>query len=1322
MLTTTENNQVMQNEQTTTLEVSEDKKPVLYTFGSKKLNLEDYILNLQHNVSRYLNSKNWSSQKKQEFQTQYNIYINELRNQLNNETSSIYTDDFGTIIDPSNTLTGKDEDNNYYNIETNEQIDQNTYNNLTDRKKNKYRTFNASSEIASYFKWVGGGMQPYEEDSKKKESIDLNKHGFVAWWLNKYNPSGESIDLTPYLEKDPYDPNTNKRSTVNRIKSYSEDLSQYLNYIEQYKDYDWSNTTFKSYENFRNAITDLYTNLGNEWDSGDKIRANQAGISSEFYNGFFSTKRNPTESPEETALWEQQRQQEITTREEEQEQIKYKNFIGNKLAEFKRYNFQYRRAAEPNPQTKRFEYINNAIHISSDPVGVSDDQLVSNYDSVFKPEYSGHNDAESKIIQKIVSGQSLSNLDQVYLNYIIRLRILYQAPKVTDKQNNEYYEFPIMNADGKTHNEVATVLYDINQQEIFVAPKIDIADYAAQLYKNYKVSIGESSFIDSLYKQGGVIRAQFGLRVQPRVDIPTLIKNSYNSEIQATAEAFGKSYEEEKAGRRIVGDKANDLDDYGFTRDDKLRLGSIAVDALSMGLAFIPGANVASAVTGVGSSITNFIADVDEDGFQMGDFWNLTGNVALDVLGVIPVAGAGAKGLKLAKSLLKYAPRIIAAISMASTLTNSSQIIKSFDKLVQNKGKELTVNDWRNVVEGVKFVLGGTGAVARKVNSVEYKAQNKRNGSVAIEMRSPNGRENKVLLFEGEDAKKIKNGNLDTIKEVTSKYGEYKDWEVVTNDSFGMWKGFTNKDGKLQIPVGPHMRQGSPKIYTNVYNYKGKRILAETENNKWFTRNDVAQIDEIVRPKTTISTPTSTDTPTNTPAKRAKQTKRNSKISEQQLAEEKATKDLITAYKETKINKKEDLEEIRRLQIELNDPKLTTTREREINNEISEIQTSINNSAKRFYESSQWNDFRTNYIKGKGKNRIIEIPVQNSNPITMTIHEFQDKYNLKFKKGGSIIKYQSGGFTPVSDGNQDDNDTKEFKKNWIQNLTNILNNPTILFGLPRMLKNKIVNNQITDIYKKAVKPHHKTAVESNINIPINILDIEQQSNENISNLNAQIQNNLITSDIDKNLGIGFEGITKGIEYKNQANSIINDSITKARQFQEQQEHANNVAKQKIADYNRLQDNQTEAKLAELTGYNKSINQANENKLSEQLEEEAKTERNRINNLVTQKIPNDIKQALHSNLEPIAKMFNIPLTDAQLAAWNKYKFDNVKYSDLRPNEQIALNQAMNVARILASRLNDEMLGLPSSPYSAARLYRNYLPSMEDVARNRRESDN
>jgi hypothetical protein len=75
-------------------------------------------------------------------------------------------------------------------------------------------------------------MKSYEENSDKKEAIDLNKHGFVAWWLNKYNPSGGSIDLTPYLEKDPYDSNTNKRSTINRTRSYGEDLSQYLSYIE----------------------------------------------------------------------------------------------------------------------------------------------------------------------------------------------------------------------------------------------------------------------------------------------------------------------------------------------------------------------------------------------------------------------------------------------------------------------------------------------------------------------------------------------------------------------------------------------------------------------------------------------------------------------------------------------------------------------------------------------------------------------------------------------------------------------------------------------------------------------------------------------------------------------------------------------------------------------------------------------------------------------------------------------------------------------------------------------------------------------------------
>jgi hypothetical protein len=31
-------------------------------------------------------------------------------------------------------------------------------------------------------------------------------------------------------------------------------------------------------------------------------------------------------------------------------------------------------------------------------MGVSNDELVANYDSVFTPNYSGHNDAESRII------------------------------------------------------------------------------------------------------------------------------------------------------------------------------------------------------------------------------------------------------------------------------------------------------------------------------------------------------------------------------------------------------------------------------------------------------------------------------------------------------------------------------------------------------------------------------------------------------------------------------------------------------------------------------------------------------------------------------------------------------------------------------------------------------------------------------------------------------------------------------------------------------------------------------------------------------------
>jgi hypothetical protein len=43
-----------------TKEKSEKKDPVKYKFGESELDLKSYITNLDHNVQRYMDSKNWN--------------------------------------------------------------------------------------------------------------------------------------------------------------------------------------------------------------------------------------------------------------------------------------------------------------------------------------------------------------------------------------------------------------------------------------------------------------------------------------------------------------------------------------------------------------------------------------------------------------------------------------------------------------------------------------------------------------------------------------------------------------------------------------------------------------------------------------------------------------------------------------------------------------------------------------------------------------------------------------------------------------------------------------------------------------------------------------------------------------------------------------------------------------------------------------------------------------------------------------------------------------------------------------------------------------
>jgi len=116
------------------------------------------------------------------------------------------------------------------------------------------------------------------------------------------------------------------------------------------------------------------------------------------------------------------------------------------------------------------------------------------------------------------------------------------------------------------------------------------------------------------------------------------------------------------------------------------------MDVASAISAFVPVYGTAiSAGTGLTSSLTNFGADLFDKSVSLGGaFKNLGTNVAMDAVGLIPGFGTAGKAGKVAKTLVKYVPRIVTALSAANALSPESRA--SWAKLASNES--LTVKDW----------------------------------------------------------------------------------------------------------------------------------------------------------------------------------------------------------------------------------------------------------------------------------------------------------------------------------------------------------------------------------------------------------------------------------------------------------------------------------------------------------------------------------------------------------------------------------------------------------------------------------------------------
>ena len=273
--------------------MAETKKKSQYNFGGHNFDAALYLQNLRDNAESFLNSKtDWTPEQKEEWKHSYTNFTNALQDQINNNTDRFSTDEFGTITDRNGEFSNTDADNFYYNNKG-QQISQEDYDKLKTRKQNKFQTFEANRQFASYANQVGkslrDALKARKSASDNTNGFDYAKNGFASFWNNKYNPSGEQVDRKLYwaLDKD--------GQYTNRIAQTLTDLDEYL------KRDDLPDDVRANVEAYKNKLQEYSANNKDfnveEWKNGVQLAASRAGLGT-WNNGFFNMGSQDSTTPE----------------------------------------------------------------------------------------------------------------------------------------------------------------------------------------------------------------------------------------------------------------------------------------------------------------------------------------------------------------------------------------------------------------------------------------------------------------------------------------------------------------------------------------------------------------------------------------------------------------------------------------------------------------------------------------------------------------------------------------------------------------------------------------------------------------------------------------------------------------------------------------------------------------------------------------------------------------------------------------------------------------------------------------------------------------
>lgn len=668
----------------------EQSKPELFErSGVGKYNKADLVAGLYRNIDTYIKNNNLSGDKAVSFRNSANQFIKGIEN------GTISMNGDGTFSDATGSMasTGKFDKN------------------WIGRKKDT--TNNAFNLVGDYALDYINQMQQYTEPAAKPKS-KFNTNDFLTKEISKRWYGGNDIDFGNWFKN---------RSEQDR-NALLGDIFNNADYNQLYQDYDWTDTGINSAEDLATRGRAFSTAISNNTLDNDDYNtfATLGGSGLDKFLKEAPVQTEPTPEQSRMKAWEAEAEAAgATTPEAKSAYIQRKqreeadrNAAIVRANEEDIYNRErdafFNDYATKNPfkgtvsgyvaSKTSYNPENVLQYIDTTHKGVINDYLKSALDPrYFRGQLSHQNE------------QGQDNLREHLANNLDLAINTGKLPKIDD----ETYAIPgTYNYDNWsliTYNPVSRQYKETSMLANDALKKIAYAEYD----RRKKTPTN---------KEGGIIKLQYGGFVEDDSAYNAYReqfakkKEEKKQQIQAKAKATDRTPEQVEAGERKP---MADGQDWEY--EDYARLVSAGADVGSMIASFVPGyGTAASAALGVGSTIGNFTADLADESVGVGSaFLNAGAGLGMDLVGLIPGLGAAGKGSKIVKNLLKVAPKLI---TIWSASTSFAPAMQAFNKLKDKGAKEMTVEDWKALANGLTAAAGvtrwGAAAAKNKINTHKY--------------------------------------------------------------------------------------------------------------------------------------------------------------------------------------------------------------------------------------------------------------------------------------------------------------------------------------------------------------------------------------------------------------------------------------------------------------------------------------------------------------------------------------------------------------------------------------------------------------------------